>query len=94
MEVGSFGMFNGFCYVVPCLFVYFSVYYKAGFQFLSKLRAPPALLRLDDSLVYPRGAWTVGNVFFWCMIVWNFQKGQIVEIKKVVNVIERVYHKW
>ena len=91
MDVGSFGMFNGFCYVVPCLFVYFNMYYKAGFL---SIRAPPGLLRLNGSLAYPRGAWTVGNVFLWCMIVLNFQKGRTVEIKNVVNIIERVYHKW
>ena len=49
---------------------YLNVNYKAGFPFLS-FRAPPGLLRLDDSLVYPRGAGTVGNdfLFFWCMLV-------------------------
>ena len=71
MEMGGFGLLNELCYVVPCLFVYLNVNYKAGFPFLS-FRAPPGLLRLDDSLVYPRGAGTVGNdfLFFWCMLVY------------------------
>ena len=60
MEMGSFSLLNEFCYVVPCLFVYLNVNYEAGFPFLS-FRAPPGLLRLNDSLAYPRGAGTVGN---------------------------------
>ena len=46
--MGGFGLLNELCYVVPCLFVYLNVNYKAGFPFLS-FRAPPGLLRLDDS---------------------------------------------
>ena len=70
MEMGGFGLLNGLCYVVPCLFVYLNVNYKAGFPFLS-FHAPPGLLRLNDSLVYPRRAGAVGNdfLFFWCMLV-------------------------
>ena len=53
MEVGGFGLLNELCYVVPCLFVYLNVNYKAGFPFLW-FRAPLGLLRLNDSLFYPR----------------------------------------
>ena len=56
MEMGGFGLLNELCYVVPCLFVYLNVNYKAGLPFLS-FRAPPGLLRLDDSLVTSKGSW-------------------------------------
>ena len=62
MEMGGFGLLNELCYVVPCLCVYLNVNYKAGFPFLS-FRAPPGLLRLDDSLVYPRELGRSGTTF-------------------------------
>ena len=52
MEVGSFGMLDDFCHVAPCLFVYFSGNYEAGFPFFS-FRAPAGLLGLNDGLAYP-----------------------------------------
>ena len=55
MEIGNFGLLNEICYVAICVFVYLNVNYNAGFPFLS-FRAPPGLLRLNDSLSYPRGA--------------------------------------
>ena len=35
MEMGGFGLLNELCYVVPCLFVYLNVNYKASFPFRS-----------------------------------------------------------
>ena len=31
MEMGSFGLLNELCYIVPCLFIYLNVNYKARF---------------------------------------------------------------
>ena len=66
MEMGSFGLLKEFRYVVPCLLIYLNVNYKAGFPFLS-FRAPPGLLRINNSFAYPRGAGTVGNDCFFLM---------------------------
>ena len=92
MEVGRSDMLDGFCYVAPCLFVYFSGNYEAGlFRFFRSARPLTCLALKTASLIH--GAGTVGNdfLFLWCVLV-ETQKGGIVQIKEVVNIIGRAYH--
>ena len=94
MEVGRPDMLDGFCDVAPCLFVYFSGNYEAGFfRFFRSARPLTCLALMTASLIH--GAGTVGNdfLFLWCVLVEETQKGRIVDTRKVINIIGRAYHK-
>ena len=62
------------------------------FVCFSSARPLACLALMTASLIH--GAGTVGNdfLFFWCVLVEETQKGGIVQIKEVINIIGRAYH--
>ena len=63
------------------------------FRFFRSARPLTCLALMTASLIH--GAGTVGNdfLFLWCVLVEETQKGGIVQIKEVINIIGRAYHK-
>ena len=86
-------MINGFVNMIFCLFVVLDVNNKISFPFLS-FRAPPSLLRPNDSLIYPSRVCTVGNRFLplWRMFVQKIKKGRIKQVNKIIKVDGMVCH--
>jgi len=78
--------------LLACLYTSVGTTRPVFFRFFRSARPLTCLALMTASLIH--GAGTVGNdfLFLWCVLVEEIQKGGIVQIKEVINIIGRAYH--